>query len=293
MHKDYTPPAPGTTGASTKSREFENKIPPTAGATDPLAVEHANLNVQKTRSDFKPEEFVRTIQQHGKRIVWRKAMVCPCIQPTTGQARVDCPNCDTSGFIYVDNMDIRALMLAFEKSTRIYEKFGLWVSGEVAVTVEHVYRLGYRDSLEMIDEMMNFNEVIQKGDRHGRRSVLENGIDTARYRIQNLTKVVTCDSSNNIVALDVGYHLEVNEHGQIVWRAPGKKIVNDGQFISLHYDFHPVYIVISHPHVIRSDMRGTKVPNETVTPLPLQVGAQLDFLSNENPNVRLPVTGDC
>jgi hypothetical protein len=207
--------------------------------------------------------------------------------------KVDCGNCDGSGFIYVDPMEIRALMLRFEKNTRIYEKFGLWVAGECQVTVEQAYRLGYRDSLECVDDMMNFNELIKKGDRHGRRSELPTGIDTARYRIQNLTKAIITDSSDNVVPLEVGYHLEVNEHGQIVWRAPGKKLVADDQIVSIHYDFHPVYLIISYPHVIRSDVRGTKVPKETVTPLPLQMGAQLDFLSNDDPNVRLPVTGDC
>lgn len=291
-HKDFTPPAPTTAIRPPASREFDNQIPPTAGDTDPLAEEHAELNTLKGRADFKPEEFERVLQQHGKRMAWRKAMICPCLNPKTGQAKVDCENCDTSGFIYVDKINVRALMLRFEKTTRIYEKFGLWVSGEAEVTIEQQYRLGYRDSLELTDDMMNFNEIIKKGDRHGRRSVLPEGTDTARYRIQSLTKVLTIDDSDNIVVVEPGFHLNINEHGQIEWTAAGDKIVADDAFISIHYDFHPVYIVISHPHVIRSDVRGTKVSKETVTALPLQAGVQLDYLSNDDPNVRLPVTGD-
>jgi hypothetical protein len=290
---DFTPPAPGTTGSSANTREFDNQIPATARETDPLVKTHAGIDVKKLRADFKPEQFTRALQQHGKRVVWRKAMVCPCLNPVTGQAKVDCPNCDNSGFIYVDRMEIRALMLSFDKTTRIYEKFGMWISGEVQVTVEQAYRMVYRDSIEMVDDLMGFNEVIKKGDRHGRRSVLEAGVDTARYRIQNLNKVLICDADDNVIPLEIGYHLELNEHGQIVWRAPGNKLVNDGQTLSLHYDFHPVYIVISHPHVLRSDIVGTKQPAEVVSGLPLQMGAQLDFLSNDNPNVHLPVTGDC
>lgn len=291
-HKDFTPPAPTTLLRAPTPREFENKIPPTAGDTDPLEEQHGKLNTGKTRADFREEEFERTIQQHGKRMVWRKAMHCPCMNPTTGQSQVDCENCDQSGFIYVDRIEVRALIMRFEKTTRIYEKFGLWVSGEAEVTIEQQYRLGYRDSLELIDDMMNFNELIKKGDRHGRRSVLPTGTDTARYRIQSLTKVLTIDSSKNIVVLEPGYHLNINKHGQIEWTAAGNAAAADDSFISIHYDFHPVYIVISHPHVIRSDVRGTKVPKETVIPLPLQAGVQLDFLSNDNPNVHLPVTGN-
>ncbi len=289
---DVTPPAPGTTGATTVAeRGFQVDIPPTAGDEDPLASEHAALNVKKTRSDFRPEEFTRVIQQHGKRICWRKALICPCLNVTTGQVALDCSNCDGSGFIYVDPLNIRASMLMFDKSTRHFEKFGIWVNGEVSVTVEHDYRLGYRDSLEMIDDLMNFNELIKKGNRRGRRSALAANIDTARYRIQHLTKAVVCDADKNIVPLEIGYHLDVNDNGQIEWTARGNSLVSTDQFVSIHYDFHPVFIVISHPHVMRSDVRGTKVPQETVTPLPLQAGAQLDFLSNDNPNIAPPTTG--
>lgn len=293
MADGFTPPAPGSTGSGVIQRAVTTAIPATVGEKDPLTQTHLLTPVQRTRADFRNEEFTRTILQHGKRVVWRKAMLCPCVNETTGQVQVDCNHCDNSGFIYVDPIDVQVLMLRFEKSTRMYEKFGLWLSGEVQVTVEQNYRLGYRDSLEMVDELMNFNEIIKKGERRGRRSILSSGIDTARYRIINLTKALIIDKNDKVTPLEIGYHLEVNVHGQIQWRAPGKKLVVDGQIISLHYDFHPVYIVVSHPHVLRSDRRGTKVPTEMVVPLPLQVGAQLDFLANNDPNKPLPVTGDC
>lgn len=287
-----SPPAPGTTApVSTSEREFQNDIPQTAGSTDPLVAEHLAIALDKTRADFKPEEFQRVLLQHGKRVIWRKAMHCPCINVVTGQVTLGCRNCDGSSYIYVDPLPVQSLMFSFDQKTRLFEKFGLWVSGEAMVTVEQTYRIGFRDSFEMVDDVMSFNELIKKGDRHGRRQVLSSGVDTARYRIQNLTKALVADANLNVTALEVGYHLEINDDGQIVWRAPGLKTVEDGQFVSIHYDFHPVFIIISHPHVIRSDVRGTKVPVDTVTPLPLQAGGQLDFLANDDPNQRLPVTG--
>jgi hypothetical protein len=278
-----SPPAPG--------RVFENEIPATAGDTDPLETEHAGIARGKLRSDFKPEEFQRVLLQHGKRLIWRKAMHCPNINSTTGQPDLDCANCDGSGYVYVDPIEIQALMLSFDEKTRLYEKFGLWVSGEAMVTVEQAYRIGFRDSLEMVDELMNYNEIIKKGDRHGKRSGLGERIDTARYRIQNLTKVIVGDANKNVVALNVGSHLKVNDDGQIEWQALGETLVTDDQYVSIHYDFHPVYLVISHPHVLRSDLRGSKVVNETITPLPLQAGVQLDFIANDDPNTALPTTG--
>jgi len=273
-------------------RTFDNQIPPTARDIDPLAEKNAGIALDKTRADFRPEEFDRVILQHGKRLVWRKAMLCPCIRAESGQADLNCTDCDGSGYIYVDPLAIQAHMASFSKNTRIYEKFGLWQSGEVQVTVQQAYRLGYRDSLEMIDDLMSFDELIEKGDRHGRKSVLDPNVDAARYRIAHLTKVLV-RTANSITPLEIGYHVEVTENGHLKWTPQGNALVPNKAYVSLRYDFHPVWIVISHPHAQRSDVRGTKTsgPADVVDGLPLQVGAQLDYLSDVS--TKLPVTGAC
>jgi hypothetical protein len=282
------PPSP--TVATTTPRTFDNQIPATARDTDPLAESNASIAIDKQRADFRPNEFSRVILQHGKRLVWRKAMLCPCLREESGQADLDCSDCDGSGFVYVDPLSIQAHMASFSKNTRIYEKFGLWQTGEVQVTVQQAYRLGYRDSLEMLDDLMSFDELIEKGDRRGRKSALDPGVDSARYRITHLTKALV-RSGNDSIPLEVGYHIEVDENGHLKWTAPGNSLVPDKSFVSLRYDFHPVWIVISHPHAQRSDVRGTKTdgPADVVDGLPLQIGAQLDFLADVN--TKLPVTG--
>lgn len=284
------PPVP--TVSTTTPRTFDNQIPATARDIDPLAQANASLALDKTRADFRPQEFDRTILQHGKRLVWRKAMLCPCVREESNQADLNCIDCDGSGFIYVDPLSIQAHMAAFSKNTRIYEKFGLWQSGEVQVTVQQAYRLGYRDSLEMIDDLMSFDELIEKGDRRGRKANLDPGTDSARYRIAHLTKALVRDGDKTL-PLEVGYHVEVTTDGHLKWTAPGNNLVPDKAYVSLRYDFHPVWIVISHPHAQRSDVRGTKTDGaaDVVDGLPLQVGAQLDFIAD--PNTKLPVTGAC
>jgi hypothetical protein len=284
-------PASPSTGAVNDLEARDVQIPPTAPDVDPLVPQHQTIPLDKTRADFRPKEFERVLQQHGKFIIWRKAMLCPCIRAVTGQADLDCEDCDGSGYVYVDPLNIRAHMASFDSKTRLYEKFGLWVSGEVQVTTEATYRLNWRDSLEMRDDLMGFNEVIEKGNRHGVRSSLAVDTDSARYRIAHLTKAMV-RSGNSVIPLEVGYHLMVDDNGHVKWRAPGNKIVEDGAFVSLRYDFKPVYIVISHPHALRSDVRGTKVSQPTVDGLPLQAAAQLDFLNRDVPR-DLPVTGGC
>jgi hypothetical protein len=269
-HADRTVDVPLTIGAYDTSEDYPAK--------------------QKTRADFRPQEFERVIGQHGKYVTWRKALLCPCENRDTGQPQVDCEDCDGSGYVYVDKHRIRAHMVSFDKTTKIYEKFGMWLEGNVQITVLPQYRLGFRDSIEMEDALMSFNELLRKGNRRGRRSKLPDGYDSARYRITTVTRLAY-HSGDSFALLESGYHFEVSEEGWIKWLAPGNSAVSDGQTYSVLYDFHPVFQIISHPHATRDDVRGTKVPKDTAYSLPIQAGARLDYLIDINAAAVPPVTG--
>jgi hypothetical protein len=259
-------------------------VPPTVGEHDHSAPGPPR---QKTRADFRPEEFERMILQHGKYVVWRKAMLCPCENRDTGQPLLDCADCDGSGYVYVDPHKIQAHMVSFDKNTRIYEKFGMWLAGNVMVTVMPQYRLGFRDSIEMQDAIMSFNELLKKGNRRGKRSKLPDNMDSARYRIDSVTRLAYHPGGDaSFVLLEPGYHFEVSADGWIHWLSPGS-VVPDGSTFSVLYDFHPVFQVVSHPHATRDDVRGTKVAKDTAYSLPIQAAAQLDYLIDIN----APVTG--
>lgn len=290
----FRPPPPATLPSVppvAADRPFSNEIPRTAGEVDPNIDAHNATSRRKGRSDFRHggEDFQRLVLQHGKRVVWRKAMLCPCIREDTGQADLGCTECDGSGFIYVDPLPIQALMFEFDAKTRLYEKFGLWVSGNVSVTVESAYRIAWRDSIEMVDDLMSFNELVKKGEHRGRTSLLPAGEDAGRYRIAAMTRALYRDAQGNVQPLEQGFHFELTDDGHIRWLPSGNKLLPAGSYVSIHYDFHPVWMVISHPHAARSDISGTKTPQERVISLPLQASAQLDFLTDsEKP---LPVTG--
>lgn len=290
----FRPPPPATLPSApvvAKPRPFSVEVPATAGAVDPNVAAHDATSRRKARADFRQggADFRRLILQHGKRVTWRKALLCPCLREDTGQADLGCRECDGSGFLYVDPMGIQAHMVAFDSKTRLYEKFGLWLQGQVSVTVEPEYRLGWRDSIEMHDELMNFNELLKKNDRRGRRQALPEGEDAARYRIAACSTAVARLPNGELRRLEQGSHYALTGAGRIRWLPLGDKVVPVGSYVSVHYDFHPVWVVVSHPHAARSDVSGTKVPVERVIALPISASAQLDFLSDsERP---LPVTG--
>ena len=246
-------------------------VPPTIGSQD---TNEAKPPIYKTRANFREEEFVRVLEQHGKYVMWRKAILCPCLNETTGQGVLTCAHCDGSGFVYTDPTRIRAHMASFDSKTGIYEKFGMWQEGGCMATVLPKYRLGYRDSLEMEDALMSYCELLKKGNRRGIRSKLPVGKDSARYRIVNLEPKV---------------HYQIDANGWIEWLSQGNKLVEDGTVLSALYDFHPVFLVISHPHATRDDVSGRKTVQNKVISLPIQAAMKLDFLVDVN--AAAPVTG--
>jgi hypothetical protein len=260
-------------------------VPPTVQDVDNS---RPRLPKDKNRADFRKqgEDFRRLIEQHGKHTVWRKAMLCPCFNEQTGQVLLGCTQCDGDGYVFVDPINVRAHMASFDRNTKIYEKFGMWIEGATAITVEAQYRLHYRDKIELCDALMPFNELLKKNNRRGPRSVLPVGRDSARYRIVNVTKLMThsdpLDPTSALVSLEAGFHFEVDDNGWLQWLPAGDNILSTGDRFSILYDFHPVYQVISHPHVIRDDVSGTKTVKDTVISLPLQAAAKLDFLVDVN-----------
>ncbi|MDQ3171500.1 MAG: hypothetical protein M3Q55_15305 [Acidobacteriota bacterium] len=261
-------------------------VPPgSAGLTgDPVdGAPLAGVKKGLTRADFRAEEFLKVIRQHGKYVIWRKALLCPC--QVDDHPAINCEQCDGSGFFYIDAVRIQAHMVSFDAKTRLSEKIGIWLDGSCSVTVEPEYRLGFRDSLQMRDSVMVFDEVLTKGNRRGIRSKLPARRDSARYRIVELTRAVVKISGQMIPLID-GVHYVI-DRGWIHWTLTGDELVATGSAVSVRYTFHPVFIIVSHPHATRDDVSGRKSTVDRAISLPVQGAAKLDFLLDIN----APVTG--
>ena len=213
------------------------------------------------------------------------------MQEETGRSGINCEACDGSGYVYADPIAIQAHIAQFEKSTKIYEKFGMWLDGKCSITVVPEHRLGFRDSLEMRDSVMNFSEVLQKGDRKGIRSKLPDGVDSARYRILSMTRIIVMSGSSPVY-LEEEIDFRITEDGWIEWL---NSRVASGESYSVRYEFHPVWVVGHYPHSTRDDTSGKKTERgvDNIVSLPLQCAAYLDFLLDaNNRNGRMaPVTG--
>ena len=272
------PPAP--TRATSPDRQV--LVPPTVGAVDTATADPVNLN--KTRSDFRGEEFKRGIGPHGRFVIWRKALLCPCSTAETDQAQLDCEDCGGSGYVYVQPQRIQVVMARFDKKTNIFEKFGLFQSGSVIVTSLPEHRPGYRDSFEMRDDVMPMNELLVKGNRRGRRRTLPAGVDSARFRIVSVASVLYKCRSGELVFLEENLHFTITPEGWIRWTPTGDRTIPEGARFSIHYDYRPIFIVDSWMHIVRNDTsgRGTQKGQSKVVALPVQVSAKLDFLVDVN-----------
>lgn len=255
-------------------------VPDTVKEQDPYEDRRATINTRKTRGSFRTIEFIRAILQHGYYLVWRKAVICPCITGQTRQVDMNCTQCDGSGFFYFDPIEIRGIMSRLERNAKTYEKFGSWIEGTSQLTVEPQYRLSFRDQIEMLDSIMTHAEILTKDDRRAMRSVLPANCDSARYRIFRMVHAVIIDPDTGEVAkLEDGYHFKIRDEGWIEWLAAGQTIPANTT-ISVLYEYHPIFMVTSHLHAFRDGVIENKQSVAQVTALPVQATVKLDYLSD-------------
>ena len=258
-------------------------VPETATAPDPYATEPPVrqgkiIDTRRARADWRQEEFQRAILQHGHFLVWYKALICPCQNLTTNQAEINCVKCDGSGFFFTDPLQIRGIMTSMERNQRIFEKFGAWVEGTSNLTVEPQYRVHYGDRIEMIDAVMPHSELFTKNERRGARSVLPAHTDSVRYRITRLSTLLWQNDADETIALEQGNHFEVTPEGWIHWLDEGQKLVPDGATLSVLFEYHPTYLVVSHPHATRMEVLEHMLPEKRAFAPPTQSMVKLDYL---------------
>jgi hypothetical protein len=265
--------------------QIASEVPASVGVNQPDDRPVPDLAQQ--RIDFRIEDFVRVIKQHGQRVMWRQAMLCTCQNPETRHALVTCTICQGLGTRYVAPLEIQAVFQQHDKKTKIYERFGMWEQSLAMCTLEAQYRLAYRDSLELLDALSSYYEVLVKGDRRAYKKVLPANRDVARYRIKHVTQMIVQPyperrGASREILPELGIHYEVQD-GQIVWLARGENIPN-GSLVSIRYDYNPVYLVLNMPHATRNDVNATRAPGMSLRAYPLTCGVQLDFTFDATKN---------
>lgn len=237
----------------------------------------SNTQTNKVRADFDVEKFRVLIQQKGYYAIWRKAVMCPCLNLESQQSKQDCENCSAAGYFYVNPIETQILMSNLERKKHAYANLGEWLEGSSMVTTFPEVRPAHLDSFEMLDGVMTYNEYFVKGERSGKRAVLPAGQDAATYKVVSVLHMFYEDAARQVVQLERGLDFEVTAAGWIVWLTKRKQPA-EGTVITISYEFHPVWIVTTHPHGLRASLRRGPDSNKLV-PLPLQAAVRLAYLT--------------
>lgn len=247
----------------------------------------------RARADFDPLEFVRLIETKGTRVAWTRATSCPCEFGNTQTQQADplCEMCKGTSWFYfgpeifvndpkligtltplqqnmVDDSKaavIRSFMSGFNVDRDAYDRLGDWMHGHVACSVRPENRLGYYDKFVNLDATIVFNEVVK---------ATEPGTPlTLRYPALSVNNLVT------VTHRYTGEEIDLDDRGRITFSS---SIPAKDTRLAVHYNCHPTWIIIDHPHAIRTTniKRRKKSPDVAGVPidLPIQAMAKFEFL---------------
>ncbi len=247
------------------------------------------------RVDFKPKKFFNAVENKGYLLAWTRAAVCPCapVATQTEQPDPNCTICKGTGWTYFggnvtqdfdveawnldviqkkiiadnDAMVIRGIVTGIRSKQEPYDKLGNWVEGAMNVTTRPENKLAYYDQLICLDSEISYSEIL-----------IADGttVTDARYLITGINYL---RSEAAVFVADTDY--QINTLGQIEWLSGNEP--DEDTRLSIHYQCHPTFLVVEHPHVIRMTLKKfktskPKTPLGDAENLPIQAVVLYDFL---------------
>lgn len=239
------------------------------------------------------------IEARGNRVAWSRAIRCPCtLNSETDQPSFDCPRCQGLGWFYFgptnyavpvyageltplqqsivdrDACLIRGLIYSLRANDMPYSELGPWQLGSLAVSVRHENVIGYYDRITVLDSIMPYDEVVVAPEPQTEFALRYPAVEV-NAMFSETTRYVP------------GTDFVVTSEGCISWQSAHYPA---GARLTVHYYFHPQYLVTSRPRVIRATTKYRKdsncEPDRVTGPfhvaLPLQAELQLEFLREDS-----------
>ena len=218
---------------------------PVVGQTSP------SLNIPKPIWDV--EKFESLIYRNGYDAYLERALRCPCVDRSTGQALSTCKNCLGRGWFFVDKRETRIVAQSMENLRR-NSQTGEINHGIARLTARAVDKLGFMDRVMLLDLEAWYTEILNP--------MMFNN-ELIAYPIYEPIKI----SNIYLYGGDDVKLIPLNESQYMI---DGNKIVFDSGLIdqvpvedlnqkipeitiSIRYSYHPVY------HVIDANRELTKV----------------------------------
>lgn len=186
---------------------------------------------------FAAAEFDGLLADHGTPVLWRKMRGCPCFDPRSGQAELDCPFCE-NGILW--DAGSQVTLLAPGRSRKdSYEDVGLLMQGMVTLTFPSSFTPGHLDRLDFLAAEMVVNQ-----ERHQRGAVDRTSASKERLRLTPVSvESIEAIVANVLTAYTSPAHYAVNGAGTITW-VTGQGPPNGAQYV-VRYRARASYVVWS------------------------------------------------
>lgn len=152
-----------------------------------------------------PDGFNRLLNQMGQAFSWRRAYACPCVNPNSGSARTNCPNCAGKGRLWVDPVEGLAGTVSRDQMKN-FASFGLWDAGDIMLSIPSdspLYDMGQFDRVLAINRTEPFSLNLVRGVN-----------DLIRFPILSIERVFWMDKTDALV--DIA-GVEVLPDGRLQW----------------------------------------------------------------------------
>jgi hypothetical protein len=223
------------------------------------------------RVDFSPQDFEDIIQAKGYRILWEKAMNCPCIDSATLRVVADCNQCDGRGKFFYQSENIKGIITRQNKELQIGDAIGILEPGSAYLTVSHNKFVSQFDRITNLDSSALYTETLFHSDKQGDwlRYVPVGNVVAALTQPTRTSPVITLQQNQD-------YKLQGN---QLIWLS-GTNKPKDKQGISVRYNYNPVWLVTNVINYVRDTFVQFGNPTDTFTPMPVRVEMRLEYLGS-------------
>lgn len=190
------------------------------------------------------EKFEQLIAEHGYDAYVDRALRCPCVDKTTGQALTTCKNCIGRGWFFVDRLSTKVISQSM-KNLKGYQDWGEINRGTANITVRGSDKLGFMDRIIFLELETYYSEILRPKFFSGElvafpvyepisitNIFLFIGDDTKLYPLSPSDYAI----KGNRITFDLGIaeYIESNDINQSIPELS----------VSIRYSYSPVYHVI-------------------------------------------------
>lgn len=203
-----------------------------------------------------PNAFARHLDAFAEPFQLRSAFACPCLNPTTGSAKPNCPYCGAKGWLWGVVKDVTAAV-ASSSVQQEWARLGQYESGDLVLSIPHTSGMY---------EMGQFDRVVHLTNTDSRSLSMIRGSGRDKLTGQAIKRVTRVFWFDQAEALVEGSLPTVAADGSIVWPAAGAGVVvpATGQTFSITYERYAEYFCFGSFSNDRMKHGGAKLPRKMV-----------------------------